>query len=96
MDAAVHGCALFVRTGRAARSAIIGCVLLFLTGCAGAERTVTVYQEVYIPVKCTTPEPVKPYAGTGSARSGNVALMVHDLRRYAEEAILALRACKGE
>ena len=72
------------------RISIFIIALTLITGCAVKERTVTVYQEVYIPQKCTTPEPIKP------PPADSVALMVLDLRRYAEEAIFALRACKGE
>lgn len=65
-------------------------LFFLLAGCAGSVRERTVYQDVYIPQKCTVDAPVRP------AKAGNAVLQLIDFIHYTHELELAVRACRGE
>lgn len=73
---------------------ILALVVTFfvLQGCAKAPDTVyrTVYQDVYIPVACDYPLPIKPLP-TDSAVVNTI-----DILHYTRELEITLKACRGE
>lgn len=69
--------------------AVVG---LFFTGCNTKQEliTKTVYQDVYIPVKCLDTMPVKPVYDSKNLESAK------DLMRYYEEVEILLKGCVDE
>ncbi len=66
---------------------------VILSGCAEKQERIvykTVYQDVYVPVKCDAQTPARPQP------EANPALATVDIIEYARELEVAFRVCVGE